>query len=222
MALAVCSAVLKLSFCKIYIAWGIAALSAVLIGSSWPLAIEQSKTQITDWLSNPSLMTDTAILINIEVALQMVFCIMHLRHHKNNIKKTVYILLEYFPGILFLFVLFSLLVALIFSLPGVAFPIISWGFSLAILLLLPILVRVSKRMLPDENTRLEILFLINMLIALMGITATVNGRITMPATNNVEWRCLLSVLAIIAVGAITGFFLHRLRFYLKEKNMNNL
>lgn len=222
MALAVCSAVLKLSFCKTYIAWGIAALSAVLIGSSCPLAIEQSKTQITDWLSNPSLMTDTAILINIEVALQMVFCIMHLRHHKNNIKKTVYILLEYFPGILFLFVLFSLLVALIFSLPGVAFPIISWGFSLAMLLLLPILVRVSKRMLPDENTRLEILFLINMLIALMGITATVNGRITMPATNNVEWRCLLSVLAIIAVGAITGFCLHRLRFYLKEKNMNNL
>jgi hypothetical protein len=215
MVLAVWSVILKMTFCKTPAVWIVAVVSAVLIGSSWPWAVEQSKTQIADWLANPSLMADIAVLITVEVAVQMSFCVMFLSQQDNSrrkpLKRVLFVVLNYLPGILYFFVLFSLLVTLVFALPGVYFPVISWSLAAAVLLFVPLLVWLTYRLLPDESTRLEMLFLVNLLIALMGVIATVNGRTSMAGVNNVEWGSLLAVLAIVIVGATIGFFLRRLR-----------
>lgn len=42
----------------------------------WPYAIEQSKAQIADWLSDSALMLNTAVILTVEVALQMAFCLL--------------------------------------------------------------------------------------------------------------------------------------------------
>lgn len=221
MILSVWSVVLKMTFCKTPAVFIIAAVSALLTGLAWPWAAGQSKTQIADWLANASLMADMAVFLTLEVALQMSFCVMFLSQQAGKahkpIKKTIYHILNYFPGILYFFVLFALLITLIFALPGVSFTTISWTLAITVLLTLPLLVWLSYRLLPDESTRLEMLFLVNLLIALMGIIATVNGRTTVSSVNPVDWQSLLAVLVLVIIGAIAGFYLRRLHFRLKDK-----
>ena len=51
----------------------IAVVATLFVGLMWPYAIQQSKTQIADWLANVQLMLDTSVVLTVEVALQMAF-----------------------------------------------------------------------------------------------------------------------------------------------------
>lgn len=53
-----------------------AIASAAFAMLMWRYAIQQSKTQIADWLNNPALMLDTSVILTAEVALQMAFCLL--------------------------------------------------------------------------------------------------------------------------------------------------
>ena len=52
-------------------------------------------------------------------------------------------------------------------------------------------------LIPEKEIRLELLFMINLLIAALGIVATVNGRTAATGTNHVEWTALAGVFAIL-------------------------
>ena len=54
----------------------IAVVATLFVGLMWPYAIQQSKTQIADWLANVQLMLDTSVVLTVEVALQMAFCML--------------------------------------------------------------------------------------------------------------------------------------------------
>ena len=102
---------------------GITTLACVLwTGLSWPYAILQSKTQIADWLANPALMLDTSVILSVEICMQLAFCLLavHLMTGGTVPRRTLWIyrFLRWFPGFLIFPVLFSGLVALIFSFPG--------------------------------------------------------------------------------------------------------
>ena len=45
----------------------------------WQVAIEQSKTQIADWLQNTELMRDIAVVLSVDVVAQLTFCILTVR-----------------------------------------------------------------------------------------------------------------------------------------------
>ncbi len=64
---------LKQTFWKLIAVGIIAAICAVFAGLMWPYAIEQSKTQIANWLSNQPLMLDTSVLLSVEVCIQMAY-----------------------------------------------------------------------------------------------------------------------------------------------------
>lgn len=215
------STILKMSFGKTFSVLLITVATALFTYFAWHLAAEQSKTQIADWLANPTLMADIAVLITLEVALHISFCVMSLSNHgKNNqkkIKRIFYNLLKWFPGVLYLVVIFAFLTSLILVLPGVSFSTVSLIMALSVLVLLPLLTFLSKLIISEEYMRLELLFLVNLLIALLGIIATVNGRTTMTAVNNVNWLSLLGVMAIVLIGTSAGFLWRRIYFRLKEK-----
>ena len=118
---------LKQTYRKLRSVLVISVICALFVGLMWPYAIEQSKTQIADWLANPALMLDTSVVLSVEVVLQMTFCMLaaHIQS-AGPVKKRVlwaYKALRWFPGILVFPVLFCGLVALIFSFPrGILFP----------------------------------------------------------------------------------------------------
>ena len=193
---------------------------ALFVGLAWPWAIEQSKNQIADWLADSALMLDMAVLLTLEVALQMTFCVVaaHI-HTAGRVKPSVvwiYRLLRWFPGLLVFPVLFSLLVAAIFALPGTSFPLTAWSLAAVVAGVIPLGRRALKHLLPEKEIRLELLFLTNALIAVLGIIATVNGRTAVAGVTSVDWPSLGGVMALVAAGLLLGVA----GFRIKQKRMN--
>lgn len=197
-----------------------AVVCALFVGLAWPWAIEQSKNQIAGWLADSALMLDLAVLLTLEVALQMTFCIVaaHI-HTAGRVKPSIvriYRLLRWFPGLLVFPVLFSLLVAAIFALPGVSFPLVAWSLAATVAVAIPLGRWALKHLLPEKEIRLELLFLTNALIAILGIIATVNGRTAVAGITSVDWPSLGGVMAFVAAGLLLGMA----AFRIKQKLMN--
>lgn len=202
-----------------YVAFS-AVVCALLVGLAWPWAIEQSKNQIAGWLADSALMLDMAVLLTLEVALQMTFCVVaaHI-HTAGRVKPSVvwiYRLLRWFPGLLVFPVLFSLLVAAIFALPGISFPLTAWSLAATVAVAIPLGRWALKHLLPEKEIRLELLFLANALIAILGIIATVNGRTAVAGITSVDWPSLGGVMAFVAAGLLLGMA----AFRIKQKLMN--
>ena len=70
--------------------------------------------------------------------------------------------------------------------------------------------------LPEKEIRLELLFLANALIALLGIIATVNGRTAVAGVTSVDWPALGGVTSFVAAGLLLGVAVFRI----KQKRMN--
>lgn len=197
-------------------------ICALCIAFSWPLAIEQSKTQIADWLNNTGLMLDTSVLLSIDVILQMAFCMLaaHLYSKENVSKKTlcIYRLLKWFPGVLIFPVLFSMLVGVIFTFPGNSFSLIAGLFALVIVMSIPLLRYLLLLIIPEKDLRTELLFLSNALTMILGIIATVNGKTAAVGKSEIDWGALGGLIIIIMAGAFVGMII---RFYRLKKQIKN-
>lgn len=181
MILLVCfNFVLKQTYRKVWMVVAASVVCALFVAFTWPWAIEQSKTQLQDWLNNPALMLDTALVLSIEVIIQMSYCLMavHLMNAEKVSRRTllIYRLLRWFPELLVFPVLFHLETMCMFWLTGVSFTAIAYGLAFVVLLAIPALTWGVKWLIPEKELRLEVFFLSNALIAILGIIATVNGR----------------------------------------------
>ncbi|MCM1290537.1 MAG: hypothetical protein NC201_06320 [Prevotella sp.] len=207
------SFMLKLTYLPTYGRVVICVVCALFVGMNWNTATEQSKTQIADWLQNPELMLDVAILLTIDVCLQITFCIMESGYiFGENLPKAASLIRKitlWIPGILLFIALYALLVEVVFLFPGADFKLIAWTLAFAFFAVGTISPGIIKWGLPEKDLRLEIIFMINAMIALLGIVATVNGRTAVTGTNTVEWQPLLSVIILLMVGSFAGLLLFK-------------
>ena len=102
-------------------------------------------------------------------------------------------------------VLFSVLVMTIFMLPGVSFQVVAWVLAVVLLVLIPVFIYGLRWLLPERPIRLELLFLVEVLLGLMGIIGTVNGRTAVAGFNSFDALSLLGVIAIVIVGMAIGW-----------------
>lgn len=206
---------MKQTYRKRWSVAAIAVMAALFVGLMWPYAIRQSKTQIADWLANTQLMLDTSVVLTVEVVLQMAFCMLaaHVLTTGPVKKRTLwaYRALRWFPGILIFPVLFSGLVYLIFSFPGVSFSLIAWSMAAGVLVLIPVGTLLLRWLLPEKELRLELLFLTNALTAILGIIATVNGRTAVAGISEVDWGALAGLTALLATGGLIGWIIYKYR-----------
>lgn len=206
----------------------LAIISVVLLvftGNMWSYAIEQSKTMISSWLADGQLMLDIAVLLSIDVAITLFFCVMQVEvstaERVGSRKRIVAAVLKYFPNLIIFPVLFAMVVALIFSMPGAEFSTVSWGLGIAVLIVIPAGVYGMKLLLPEEELRLELLFLLTVVLALMGVIATVNGRTAVTGIENFELMPLLLVIGMVIAGVIVGycFRIYRLKKIINKTNI---
>lgn len=197
-------------------------LAAVFVIFTYDAASSQSKTQIEEWLENTSLMLDISVLLTVDVAFQIVFCVLGAKAFYTKLTKTeniVYRISFWIPGLLIFPALFSLLTELIFSLTGVDFATTAWSLAAALLLLVPMLAWLVKYLIPETDLRLEMMFLVNLIIAALGIVATVNGRTASAGTSEIEWGALAGVILILAAGLASGILFNQ---YLTHKKISKL
>lgn len=211
--LAAFSFALKLTFHRPVgvVLMAVAALMAVAL--SCDLAIEQSRTQIADWLSQPDLMLDVSVLLTVDVAIQLAFCILTGARESggrlSRAERCLRVALLWFPGLLIFPALFVALVALIFSLPGYDFATVAWTAAAVAGVVCPLAAWGLRLIIDEVETRLELMFLLNALIAILGVVATVNGRTAVAGVSSVDWAALVGVVAIFAVGVVVGVLLYR-------------
>ena len=208
--------IMKQTYRKKYAVVCSAIVCALFMGLMWPYAVEQSKSQIAGWLSDSALMLDVAVILTLEVAVQMAFCVLS-AHIQTTVEVKpltlwIYRILRWFPGVLIFPVLFSLLVSLIFALPGTSFQLVAWSAAAAVFVAIPIATYGVKRLLPEKEIRLEVLFLSNALIAILGVVATVNGHTAVAGICEVDLAALAGVCGLVLLGVIGGWIEHGTRW----------
>lgn len=207
------SFLLKQTYRKWYSVAITAIVCALFVGLTWPYAIEQSKLQINGWLANQELMLDIAVLLSVDVQFQLGFCILAVNiENSGKLSRRVvmcYRFLRWFPGILFFPILFSILVTALFAFPGIPFAQVAWGLAAILLIAIPAGSRLLRYLLPEKEIRLELLFLTHVLIALLGVIATVNGHTHVEGMNTINLSALLTQGALAVAGGIAGLLLYR-------------
>lgn len=206
---------LKQTFWKTVAVGIIATVAALFAGLMWPYAIEQSKTQIADWLGNTALMLDTSVLLTIEVSLQMAYAMLavHVASAYPVKPRTLltYRFLRWFPGLLIFPVLFSGLVYLIFAFPGTPFTTVAWMYAACSADSHSRRTLVTALSSSGEGVAAGTLFLTNALVAILGIVATVNGRTSVAGVSEVNWGALAGVGGITIIGSAIGLVWRRVK-----------
>lgn len=211
--------ILKQTYRKIYSVVFSATVCALFTGSMWTSAIEQSKSQISVWLSDTTLMLNLAVILTLEVAVQMTFCILSANIQTSGTVKPLiiwgYRALRWFPGVLIFPVLYSILVSVIFVMPGTSFSLIAWSLAAVIFLTFLLGTYIMKRILPEKELRLELLFLSNALIAILGVIATVNGRTAVAGFSEVNWAAFAGMCVLVVAGFIGGIVMYKIKNHSK-------
>ena len=203
------SFVLKLTFMSPWQMLAEVVVLALATVSTTDIAISQSKIQISEWLQTPDLMLDLAVLLTLDVALQIAFCFCMISDPIKLKGRIVKNILLFIPGLLIFPVSFYLLVQIIFSNAGMDFNNLSYSLGVAITVLIPLLVYGARYLLPEKSERLELIFYIDCIVGLLGIIATVNGRTATAGVNEVNINSLLAIIGIAVIGSILGYLLFR-------------
>lgn len=114
--------------------------------------------------------------------------------------------LNIYPGLLLLPVLYFVLAQLFYALPGVSFNTISYGLAIAVFIFFPLLSWGFTKLLPEEDLRLEILFIVNLIVCMIGLITTVNGETAYaPVEQAFNIKAILFAVALFLVLFIIGF-----------------
>jgi hypothetical protein len=208
----------RLSFERVWVSLLFGLVAAAFVYLTYPLAIEQTKTGLAGYIADRSLREYAAIFISLEVALLVGYSFSRLELPHTRRARLIALGLRLYPGLLIFPVLFYLQSTLIFALPGVDFGIVSLLLALGSLLLLVGLGYLMRYLLPEEELRLEVYFLVQLFVFILGIIASVEETIrTAPTESPIEWRGLVLTLGVAGLCFLLGAFAQRIKQYLKHK-----
>nr|WP_314831808.1 hypothetical protein [uncultured Porphyromonas sp.] len=194
------------------------AVASVFVYLTYPYAIEQTKTGLAGYIADRSLREYAAIFISLDVALVVGYSFSRLTKAHTQRGRVVSLVLRLYPGVLLFPVLFYLQSTLIFALPGVDFGVVSLLLSLGTLVLVLGLVYLLRFLLPEEELRLEVLFLVELFIFILGIIASVDETIrTAPEQSPIQWRGLALTAVVALICFVVGYFAPRIRRTLRSK-----
>lgn len=148
--------------------WGLVAVSlllAVVVRLVIPWLAGQPASTVNGWITAPDRMLDGAVCIVLEVVLMIAFCFTGIQA-----------LLRWYPGLLAFPAVCWAWSQLLFSRPGIDFTRFAWFAALATFLAAWGVGELLRRFVPEEDARLEGLFLVNLFLLLLTIAAT--GAIT--------------------------------------------
>ena len=101
--------------------------------------------------------------------------------------------------------------------PGKSFPLIAWSLAAIVLVIIPAGRMLLKKLLPEEELRIELLFLLNAAAAIIGTIATVNGRTAVEGNTSVNIGALSGILILVLTGISAGYLLRRYRISKRTK-----
>ena len=151
--------------------WG-RALAAVALalaaGLSVPWLTRQSPAAFAAWTTSPDRLLDCAVCVVLEVLLMGAFCFSRISGR--------WPFLRFYPGLLAFPAVVWAWAQLLYAWPGIDFGLFAWFAAVVTLGVAWGGAALVRRLLPDEPSRLEALFLINLFLLLLTVAAM--GAIT--------------------------------------------
>lgn len=210
--------VLKVSFWKWWQAGLFGVVCGVFVALTYPYAILQSKTQIADYLRNTVALQDMAVVITIESVICFAYCVAVLRGWFGQREKWWVKPLKWYPSLLIFPVLFYLQTELVFTFSGVSFTVLSYGFAVAVVVLLPLLCAFFRYLLPEKDLRLEVHFLVSLFVCVIGLLTTVNGNVTYRAVKEpTNWKALAVAFGLFAILFLVGMVWNKFKWMILQK-----
>ena len=198
---------IKLSFWKL---WHTICFMVILIAYIWaiyPLATEQSQVTIQQAIESPETLSNITVLVTIESAICLIFSITYLKNIFNKKHKFWDKVLHFFPSLLVFPVIFYLLTQTIFF------------FSILSAITIVALPTLLQSLLPEKDLRLEIHLISSILITILGLISTNNGKlIYVPKTENINFVALSSTFLLFFVFFIIGFLVNKIWWNIKKNN----
>ncbi|MFV0470473.1 MAG: hypothetical protein ACK5L7_00360 [Paludibacteraceae bacterium] len=209
---------IKLSFDKWWQSVIVSAVFALFVVLAYPYAIQQSKTQLAHYLGNTAIMQNIAVFVTFDSALMIVFAFMALRElFGKKVKPWLMQILRWFPGFLVFPVLFYLLTQAVFSFSGVDFQTIAYLIAAAVIIVFPLLALGFKWLVPDDEMRYEIHFIVTLFVAIVGLLTTVNGNVTYAAVKQpLDWKALTFAAGIFILMFGSGYVLNKIKWKIKK------
>lgn len=210
--------ILKVSFWKGWQAALFGLLCGVFVAVTYPYAILQSKTQLADYLQNTAALKNMAVVITLEAVVCFAYCFAVLQRCFGQREKWWMKPLRWYPSLLIFPVLFYLQTELIFSFPGIGFSTISYLFAGAVVLAVPLLRLFFRYLLPEEELRLEIYFLVSLFVCIIGLLTTVNGHVTYQAVEQpLNWKALGFAFTLFGGLFLIGMSWNRRKWIILQK-----
>lgn len=211
---------LKLSFWELryLIIWSI-VLGLFILGV-YPYAMEQSRTQIEHWLQDSEILGNIAVMISLEVLICIEFCFISLNNMYDNKAKKWHKILDFYPCLLIFPALFYVLTQAMFSFVGVDFFMTAMGVGMLVVVIIPFFSYNIGILLPEKELRLEMHFLLSLIMSVLGFVALANGRIVyIPKGDIVEWHNVIKSLLFLLVFVVLGFLFSKFwwRFFGQKK-----
>lgn len=209
---------LKLSFWKPWQAAAFGLVCAAFLLWAQQYAITQSKTQLQDYLQNGKVMQNMAVLITIESVVGFAYCFIALRTINGEKTKKWLRWLRWYPGLLLFPVLFYLLTQTIYAMPGRSFSTISYALAGAVFVAVPLLSALFKRMLPEEELRLEVYFLVTLFVSLIGLITTVDDVVVYAKSETpLHAKALIVSAALFVILFLMGVLWDKIRWKIFKK-----
>lgn len=217
---------LKLSFWKLpyQILFGVLLGGFVLY--TYPIAIEQSKTQMAQWLQDSAILSNMAVLVTIEAIVYISFCFLSFKYLHTNQTNRKYLMLKMYSGVLVFPVALYVVIQSVFYFTGTDFFQIALSIAGGLVIVTPVVSSLMRRLLPEEETRLEMLFLTSLLVTTLGLIATTNGNMMyVPKSQPIDYVSLSGTFVLFILLFVFGYLINRLkwkRFSNKQKSKKAL
>ncbi len=204
---------LKQTFNNLIYVFVFSLITLLFTGLSCPFVIEQSITNINSKLSDYSFVLNLSVLLCIDVFLYIGFCIYETKDSKslNKLNRIAKKSLNLFSGFLFFVMCFFSLSMVLYSFPGKSFYGISWGYALILAVLIPIIRKLFLILLPTKDTRLELLFVLNIIVLLLSVLITVVNAEAIIGISNIDYKSLIAIVLITIFFATIGIFVYKIK-----------
>lgn len=218
MMLVVFNCAMKISLWPFWARLAFALLLGVFAYWSIDYAVMQSKTQIDSWLQREDVLQGIAIMVTVESAIGLMFCLTYLNDDgKKPRKRFVRMLLHAYPSLLVVPVTFYCLTRLLFLQVGVDFTTIVLVYAIAVMVILTSCAELARWLLPTNDLRIEAHLWLTVMVCLLSLLLTQKGEIIFLAhAEPIDWPSMIFTLSVAVIIVAIGFIGNRIKW--KSKN----
>ncbi|MCO6565523.1 MAG: hypothetical protein J6581_08805 [Apibacter sp.] len=221
MSLILINAAIKLSFWKKRQIVIMLLIYTAFILCIYPLSIKQSKIQIQNFLADSVMMQNVSVLVTVESGLFFAFCFAVLMVWYENKKHQIFrLVLQYYPGILVFLVLFYALTQVAFTCTGFNFLTIAILYALTVILSMVLAIVTIKKLVPEMDLRLEIHFIVSLIICILGLIITVDGKIVYKTSNEtLNFRNIFLTVGLFLLFFLVGCIGNKIKWKLAQSRI---